>query len=348
MCKSSNLTTRKQTRQDNRHYGPMQATLWVSVACACMLYAQHARAAGGCGSVCIPLESLDLDKAQIPINQYRLSLISEYAKFDNFREGSKSLNNPGGNKATIIQNTLAIDYGLSKKWTVTALVPYINKKQDTNRFGTRSAKGIGDISLFGRYEVLPDHQRLQLKSLSLGLGIKLPTGSIDEPGNGPLLPPAFQAGSGAYDLIPTMSFFRPISKGALFGGLIWRIPLEDNKRGYKFGQEIEINLGVDYPAKFINKNLSFQMSSSYLYADNDKDSNGILPARLRNGTKVLNTGGKFFYLTPGARLKLSRNLTMQARISIPVYENWNGNRATSVGQVAPDIISQLTLIYTGK
>lgn len=347
MCKSSNLTMRKNKKEINTHYSSLRSALWVSVACACMLHGQYVQAAGGCGSVCLPLESLDLDKAQIPGHQYRVSLITEYAKFDNFREGGESVTNPGGNTAIITQSTLQLDYGLSNKWTTSILIPYINKEQSTNRFGTRIARGVGDISIFGRYELLSDITQMKGRSASFGLGLKFPTGSIDEPVNAPLLPPAFQTGSGAYDLIPTASFFQSLGKGSLFGGLIWRIPLEENKRGYKFAQEFEVNLGIDYPAAFISNKFSFQLSASYLYAGRDNDSNAILPARLRNGSEVLNTGGNFFDLVPGARLKLTRDITIQARFSIPVYESWNGNRSANVGQVAPDLTTQLTLIYTG-
>jgi len=312
------------------------------------LYAQYANAAGGCGSVCLPLEALGLDKTQVPRHQYRVALITEYAEFDNFREGGKAVNNPGGNKAIITESTLQLDYGITSKWTASILVPYIRKKQSTKKFGTRIAQGLGDISLFGRYELLPGKVRAENKSASIGMGIKFPTGSIDEPNTSTLLPPAFQTGSGAYDLIPTASFFTPLGEGAVFGGLAWRIPLEENKRGYKFGQEIELNLGADYPSSLFNNKLSFQLSVTYLDSGRDNDSDQILPARLRNGSKVLNTGGNFLDIVPGFRYKFSEEFTLQARFSIPVHESWNGDRSRSVGQVAPDLTSQLTLIYTGK
>lgn len=336
------------TRNKPGHMPCSHSVLRAAVVCTSMFIGHYAFAAGGCGSVCIPLEALDLDKAQVPSHQFRISLTTEYAKYDNFREGSSAVTNPGGNVATITQTSLQGDYGLNNRWTASVLVPYIRKKQDTKKFGTRIAQGVGDISVFGRREMLSTEAHAKERSMSLGVGIKLPTGSIDEPGNGPLLPPAFQTGSGAYDLVPTASFFWPVGQGSIFGGVIWRIPLEENKRGYKFGQEFEVNVGFDFPAPFASRQLSFQASTSYLYASHDKDSKGILPARLRNGTQVLNTGGDFLDIALGLRWKFSKKFTLQTRLSIPVYENWNGNRATNVGQVAPDLTSQLTLIYTGR
>lgn len=34
------------------------------------------------------------------------------------------------------------------------------------------------------------------------MGLKFPSGDINEPGRGARLPPAFQTGSGAYDIVP--------------------------------------------------------------------------------------------------------------------------------------------------
>ncbi len=349
MCQSSNLTTRSiKNNNTESKYGAVNPAILVPVACACMLFGQYANAAGGCGSVCLPLDALYLDKTQVPDNSYRLALTSEYANFDNFREGSSSIKNPGGNKAIITQTTLQGDYGLSSRWTVSMLVPYIKKKQYTKKFGTRIAEGIGDISIFSGYELLSKIKRMGGRSASLGLGIKLPTGSIDEPENTVRLPPAFQVGSGAFDLIPTASFHQFLGKGAVFGGAFWKIPLEENKRGYKFGQEIEVNVGADYPSPFLSKNLSFQISATYLAAERDNDSEKTLPARLRNGTEVLNTGGSFLDIAPGFRWKFSNSLTLQTRFSIPVYENWNGKRSTNVGQVAQDLTSLVSIIYTGS
>lgn len=349
MCQSSNLTTRSfKANNTTSTYGVISSAALVPVACACMLFAQYANAAGGCGSVCLPLDALYLDKSQIPINNYRLALTTEYAEFDNFKEGNSSIKNLGGNKAIITQTTLQGDYGLSNRWTVSMLVPYIRKEQYTNKFGTRVAEGIGDISIFSSYELLSKTKRMDGRSASLGLGIKLPTGSIDEPGNTVRLPPAFQLGSGAYDLIPTASFYQSLGKGAVFGGAFWKIPLEENKRGYKFGQEVEVNIGVDYPSPFLSKNLSFQVSATYLAAERDIDSEKMLPARLRNGSEVLNTGGSFLDIAPGFRWRFSKSFTLQTRFSIPVYENWNGKRSRNVGQVTQDLTSLVSIIYTGS
>ncbi len=63
--------------------------------------APPAAAQGGCGSVCLPLEALDPEQAQLEAKQVRVTLTSQSGRFDNFREGGDDITNPGGNEAVI-------------------------------------------------------------------------------------------------------------------------------------------------------------------------------------------------------------------------------------------------------
>jgi len=325
-------------------------TIVTSVACAMLVVSRYTWAAGGCGSVCLPLDAIDPEKTQLHKNTLRIGFNYERARFNNFREGNDDIPNPGGNKATITQASLFVDYGVNKKLTASLLVPYVKKDQKTNKFNNRVANGVGDISVFGRYEIVSPKVALKpalfLKgpSIALGMGLKFPTGDINEPGKGTRLPPAFQIGSGAYDIIPTASYFQYFGPHSLFGSVFARIPLEENHRGYKFGREYELNVGGQYSLPAY-RDLFLLLSFSLLHADHDRDSDGILPPRLRDGKKVLNTGGQFIDVVPGVRWQASRKLSAQLRFAIPLHEDWNGQRSTNVGQVAPDVTTMFTITY---
>jgi len=346
MSKQSSLAIKfSETKQDNQSYLLLKTCLWVGVACACMLYGQYIRAAGGCGSVCLPLEALSPERTSMTKNQYRIAFSLEHADFDNFRAGDDDITNMGGNQAVITQGTLFFNYGFAEQWTASILLPYVRKRQQTNNFGTRIAEGVSDISVFTQYEYLQPSLSSK-RSATVGLGVKFPTGSIDEPSDSNLLPPAFQAGSGAYDIIPTATYYKSVNTGAIFGDIFWRIPLEENKRGYKFGPELELNIGYEHHLFSKTDRFSLLVGASLLHAENDKDNNGILPGRLRDGTNVLNTGGDFIDFVFGFRSQFSKQFSLQLRLSVPVYEDWNGDSENNVGQVAPDLTSQLNLVYT--
>ena len=307
------------------------------------LHAPVARGAGGCGSVCLPLEAVDPEKAQLDGGQLRVMVTTEWANFNNFREGKDSVANPGGARAKISQTTLFIGYGLNERLTVSALVPYIVKRQKNNKFGKRVADGFGDPSLFGSYELIPPELEKSF-SVAAGLGLKFPLGSLGEPSSSERLPPAFQIGSGAFDLIPTISYYHDLDPFKLFGSALVKLPLEENRRGYRFGNEYELNAGGELKLPVWQERLSLLLSLSYLYAEHDRDSEGNVPAKLLSGRKVLNSGGQFLDVVPGLRLHHGR-FASQLRVFIPVIENWNGQRATNVGQVAPDWTAQVSLIF---
>ncbi len=310
-----------------------------------LLLPSGALAQGGCGSVCIPLESLDPEQTQLNNGQLRLSVIFESGTFDNFREGGSAVTNPGGNKANIDSATAFLEYGISERFTISTLLPYTRKRQQTNRFGLRTAEGIGDVAIFGRYEVVSPENR-KGPSISIGLGLKFPTGGIEEPGGGVArLPPPFQNGSGAYDLIPTLTYFQSFQRFSLFGSSLWRAPLESNKFDYEFGDEFEVHFGILYPLAVWKGRLELSLSADFLEGGHDTDGARFLPAQLRNGSTVLNTGGTFLDLTPGIRLRITPDLTTQARFFIPVVEEWNGERSRNVGQVAPDLTIQFGFSY---
>lgn len=302
-------------------------------------------AQGGCGSVCIPLESINPERTQIGENNLRFFATSEYGRFDTFREGGSAVTNPGGNEATVFLTTAFIDYGTVEHFTASLMVPFVNKEQMANKFGERVASGIGDLAVFGRYEVIASKQQ-HGPSLSLGLGLKFPTGSIEEPDDQPRLPPAFQVGSGAYDLVPTISYYQAFSGGAVFGNSFVRLPINDNKFDYRFGREYEVHLGAKYPLPVWDGRLEVLGSVDFLHAEHDTDSGKNLPDRLRDGEQVLNTGGTFVDITPGIRFKFYRDSAVQVRFFIPIIEDWNGLRSSNVGQVATDLTVQFSMTHT--
>ena len=50
-------------------------------------------------------------------------------------------------------------------------------------------------------------------------------------------------------------------------------------------------------------------------------------------------------MTPGVRVRLTREFAVQGRVFLPVIEGWHGLRARNVGQVAPDVTFQLSVAY---
>lgn len=314
-----------------------------------MLLAPVAWAQGGCGSVCIPFDILDTQKADVDAKTFRLTFAGEYASFHHFKVGDRDVPNPGGAKANIGSLSAILDYGVSSRTTISLFLPYVSKVQHTNMFGRRAAEGLGDVTLFGRYRLTKNTSK---PSIVGSLGVKFPTGSVEEPGGGVAnLPQPFQTGSGAYDLVPALNYFQTFARYSLFGDTFARIPLEDNKFGYEFGNEYEVHFGVLVP---LSGNVDLTTSLDYLHAEQDTDGMPFTaPGPFHDGNEVITSGGNFVSLTPGVRVRVGKTNSLQVRVQVPVSEDWHGSESVTAGpamqpagQVAPDLTLQISLTHT--
>ncbi len=110
---------------------------------------------------------------------------------------------------------------------------------------TTESSGLGDIKLSALYRFYLEGNR----KAHFGLGLSLPTGSIDEKDVTPAmptprkqpLPASMQLGSGTFDLLPSLTFvqqFEDWSWGAQANGVI---RLEDeNANNYRLGHKFEL------------------------------------------------------------------------------------------------------------
>ena len=110
---------------------------------------------------------------------------------------------------------------------------------------TTESSGFGDLKVSALYRFYLEDNR----KAHFGIGLSLPTGSIDEKDDTPAmggrrrqqLPASMQLGSGTYDLLPSLTFvqkFKNWSWGAQANGVI---RLEDkNSNDYRLGHKFEL------------------------------------------------------------------------------------------------------------
>jgi hypothetical protein len=113
----------------------------------------------------------------------------------------------------------------------------------SNSFTTKS-DGIGDTTISGIYELASDAQASWL----LNAGLSIPTGSIDNKGNIPLvngassndqLPFPMQTGSGTYDLLTGITYTKLLADTSWGAQLKATVRLGENDNGYTKGNEYQ-------------------------------------------------------------------------------------------------------------
>jgi len=125
-----------------------------------------------------------------------------------------------------IYESFRLSYGITKNFTISAETGYFFSKKEVglnnNPSTTYESKGIGDLILFPRYDIINWTEEKRRTELTVGLGVKIPLGSYNdsmkniEPFSGEtyyvVKPQAVQLSSGAPDIIFSTFFSRKYTK----------------------------------------------------------------------------------------------------------------------------------------
>lgn len=232
----------------------------------------------------------------LPAEKLKMGIKNIYLKRDSMYKGSNEVKNLQNLDATANITLLAIGYGVSDKFDVKVIMPYKSIDATANLGPNDVAidnSGIGDIIFMGRYVVLP--MKDYGFQLSLGAGVKFPTGSTD---SGFKTAPSFaqdentplptQMGTGAYEYKAELGFSKPITQDMRidFHTMYTYRPLAEND--YDFGNEVSydlsftgaitknINLGIEYNGKY--------NSDTDMGTDTNPTLQAVLPFKAFSGT----------------------------------------------------------------
>ena len=178
----------------------------------------------------------------------------------------------------------------------------------------RESYGLGDVILQTRV------QKTLFKStpLILGLGVKLSNGKINMTDQfGERISDNLQVGTGTVDPILSLYTSKSIQHYILSGGIFARITNGENIYGYRYGNEIQTLINLDYiESPLIYGGIQF----SHLFSTRDYYEYGKV-ARDRGGTNYFATG------KIGA--KVTDQLDFEMTLQIPVYQMLNESQLVS-------------------
>jgi hypothetical protein len=294
---------------------------------------------------------------------FQLSIFNETAPYDDIiANGNIVDNDPRQRRADITVTTVAADWGVNDRLTLTLQVPIAGKLQDQDNpqipaNASRDAWGLSDISLGASYDITPTQYRAKGYGFIPSFALSFPTGGIEEAGGSSQnLPQPFQLGSGAFEARVGAIFYRAFSSFVLYNSFNARLPLERNKFDYKFGNEYNFAVGVTWqpPSKdWIRFRLETQ--ASIIERDNvSVGTNTVVNANFlgANGD-VNNTGGEFVYIGLGIELDLPYGFGFSVTSLFPLLRGSNGaiftnpmnGNLTTIGQVASEYIVQTSISY---
>jgi len=210
----------------------------------------------------------------------------------------------------------------------------------TNTFSNstmETVKGLGDVSLLYLRDVYKDVELRTRQRLSVGIGVKAPTGkSKARNSSGNLVHMMMQVGTDSWDGLlvasGTMAFGEHEDGGALFmlsPSVFYQMNTR-NDLGYKVGNRLNYDLSARYrlTSKF---NVKLDVNGVWSQKDSTDgtiDTPSGLIAYQNTGRNVLdnvaNTGLNSLFISPGFQWIVADGLVVSGEYRQPVYQNVNG------------------------
>ena len=233
-----------------------------------------------------------------------------------------------------ITNTYTLDanYGITDRLGLQVTLPYLTRNHDHfHRHGGADAelhqfsdKGIGDVRITTKYNVLPSIRSMVV----LGFGVELPTGDTQQVDKtGQILEPSGQLGRGQVGLIGSMYQAYELIPHRLnqFVYASYRHTFKNND-GYQFGDEYIFNAGMNVVPIESLPWLAFTGQLNYRYMVHD-----LMSASLGTGPildrAIPNTGSTWFGASPGVLVSFAETWQAYFFAQVPLVRDANDNLA---------------------
>ena len=230
------------------------------------------------------------------------------------------------------RNWLAtLDYTFNADWGAALYLPLVDRSH-THIHNHRGAPLIeswdfssaGDARVVGRYRVATFEDREpKLGSTGLYFGLKLPTGQIDvRNGAGDVAERSLQPGTGTTDALFGAYYAQllPMKDLSWFAEGLFQAPM-NTRDGYKPGTRVSLDTGVRYNA---TEDFSVMLQLNAVFRGRDSGANA----------EPDDSGGKFWFLSPGFSYALTREAVVYAYYQVPIYQHVNGVQLTARGASA--------------
>ncbi|MCP4566616.1 MAG: transporter [FCB group bacterium] len=241
--------------------------------------------------------------------------------------GSDKIDDPVNTEADWKRTTLTASYGFMPGFSGSLILPYLQKAKSKDNLGSPTpfewtSSGLGDMVCIVRYSPLK-RSFVNFREISIGLGVKIPTGSTDE---GMLLPQELQPGTGSWDYHWSLSYYQGFETVDFFvsGTYILTSAYDD----YKFGNQFSYLASASIHLK---EKLDLSLGLSGMIRRRDTE----------NGVDVAMTGRHQLWLTPGIQYQaIPGKLRLQTYFEMPIYQHFNEEQLGSAYNL------RLTAVYS--
>ncbi|HEX9020907.1 MAG TPA: transporter [Nitrospirota bacterium] len=278
--------------------------------------------------------------------QLSLQLNYSFTSMDKFREGSssRSLNDIKASalyaslpvSMDMFKYTLTAGYGFTPKFKVFVSIPYVRNTMDMTSFNMMMGSwmgmtmtpvhGLGDITVMGLYRLSTNREIRPTDAVTLGFGVKTPTGSYTEKKpNGTFVHAHMQPGTGSWDPLLSLIYTKMIDQFVIQSNATYELATRNNE-GYKFGDSLALDFAGTYT---VVREFNVTAGLTFLNVNKASDKDGKYTNLASLLDDPANTGGESLWFSPGVQILPFKNSMIDFKYQVPVWEKVNGVQLVS-------------------
>ena len=278
-----------------------------------------------CCSGGVPMAG-NLGLPQVDMNTWQFSLNYDLNVLKTFQSGVDKFQENGRQRNTH-STLLQIGYTFSKRLSADIFLAFIRQERRISNPGLSDdfqyTNGLGDGVFLLKYNVTASS--VEYFNWTIGVGSKIPLGASNLKNEGILMSADLQPGSGSWDgvfynyISHQPAFRRSISLNAT---AIYRSTgVNDDFRlgqSYKFGNELQLIIRVGDQLVISETLISPTIGLRYRTVKGDAADNNVIP----------NTGGEWIFVNPTLGINLSKKLSVNLSIELPLFADVSGTQLT--------------------
>ncbi len=235
--------------------------------------------------------------------------------------------------------TLTAAYGFSPRFSAFVSIPYLRNTMDmvmvtdmgdmgmnVMKQAMEPVQDIGDVTVMGLYRIYTNREITPTDSITIGAGIKTPTGpSTKKSDNGEFVHAHMQPGTGSWDPVFSLIYTKMATPFLIQADVTYQISTR-NPDGYKFGDSFTTNLSGKYA---VSSSFNVLAGLTYLHLSRASDKEGKYTNLTSLMDDTANTGGDSIWFSPGIQVIPFKNGMIDLKMQFPIWERVNGVQLVS-------------------
>ena len=296
------------------------ALFWATLLVGSVPHSGHT---SNCCAPTVPPQGLLGETVALP-HTLDLGLHYEYLRSAGRYEGSERIDDPENKREIWNRVTLTANYGVSRRFGVAAVVPYLWKEKSSyvaswRRRTAINTAGLGDVTLMLRFSPLV-RSFVAFRELSVSFGVKFPTGATDLKESGLGLSEVLQPGTGSWDYSFGVSYYQGFDHFDCFAGLNYLLTGAHDTTDYSF--EFGDLFSYLVTANFhLHPRVDVGLGLSGAYKTQNEMDNGVLEP---------NTARRQLWLVPALQVVvIPEVMRLQLFFEQPIYQDFEGKQLGS-------------------